>query len=90
MECKKWLFCEICNIKNFLKQTNFVSIITMAKKICHYHLKDTQITNSFTTFSTIYMIMKTRITGRSTTRRHTNILNIDVEIMNMRYQRLQL
>ena len=32
MECKKLPFLKIYNIKNFLKQVNLVSIITIAKK----------------------------------------------------------
>ena len=36
-------------------------------KICCYLITDTQVTNSFTIFYTIYMFMKTRITARSTT-----------------------
>ena len=42
--------------------------------------------NTFPTFYTIYTVMKTRIAARSTTRRNTNILNNDVEILITRCQ----
>ena len=66
--------------------TDFTGVTDVTIKICCYLITDTQVTNSFTIFYTIYMSMKTRITARSTTGWNTNMLNIDIEIMIMRCQ----
>ena len=55
-------------------------------EICCYIFTDNQATNSFTTFYTICMVIKTKVAVRSITRWNTNMFNIDVEIMIMRCQ----
>ena len=58
----------------------------IATKIRCSIFRDAQVTNTFTTFYTIYTVMKTRIAARSTTRRNTNMLNIHFEILITRCQ----
>ena len=62
------------------------SLVMLLQKSCYYIFTNTQVMNSFTTFYTIYTVMKTRSTARSTTRRNTIMLNIHVEITIMRCQ----